>query len=169
MPQPGHASRPHFGFTRRGMPVHLHAADHLRPPPGSPWVTRANAWLALRITRAVGTMWCAYAFAALDLLALPTAIHGGLYGIVQWTASFFLQLVLLSIIMVGQAVQATASDARAAKTFEDAEEARKGIAVALDRLDVTTEGGLREVLDALGAQERVLRALAATMTRPRGG
>jgi len=66
-------------------------------------------------------MYCAYAFAAFDLLALPTAIRGGLYGIVQWVASFFLQLVLLSIIMVGQDVQARASDARAAKTFEDCE------------------------------------------------
>jgi hypothetical protein len=65
-------------------------------------------------------MWAAYAFALFDLLALPTAIRGGLYGIVQWVASFFLQLVLLPIIIVGQNIQAAASDRRAIATYEDA-------------------------------------------------
>jgi hypothetical protein len=66
-------------------------------------------------------MWCAYIFAIFDCLALPTAIKAGTYGIVQWVASFFLQLVLLSIIMVGQNTQAQASDARAEQTYKDAE------------------------------------------------
>jgi hypothetical protein len=84
-------------------------------------------------------MWCAYAFAAFDCLALPTAIGQGLYGIVQWVASFFLQLVLLSVIMVGQNLQAEASDDRAAKTFGDTE-------LIADRLDTTTDGGIQVVL-----------------------
>jgi hypothetical protein len=66
-------------------------------------------------------MWCAYAFAALDCLALPQAIKGGMFGIVQWLASFFLQLVLLSIIMVGQNVQSAAADKRAEATYKDTE------------------------------------------------
>lgn len=138
---------PHFGFTRHGMPVHLRVRDHMQAAPGAPWYARFNAWLALKITRGVGTMWCAYAFALFDILALPTAIHGELYGIVQWVASFFLQLVLLSIIMVGQDGQAKASDARAAKTFEDTE-------VLLDRTDLKTEGGLADVMTEI----RALRA-----------
>ena len=32
---------------------------------------RFNNWLATSITNIVGTMWCAYGFAALALLALP--------------------------------------------------------------------------------------------------
>ncbi len=136
--------RPHFGFTKYGLPVHLHVRDHLKAAPDAPWYEKFNSWLALRITRGVGTMWCAYAFAIFDVLALPTAIHGGLYGIVQWVASFFLQLVLLSIIMVGQDVQAKASDARAAKTFEDTE-------ILLDRTDLKTAGGLAEILAAIKA------------------
>jgi hypothetical protein len=40
---------------------------------------------------------------------------------VQWTAQTFLQLVLLSIILVGQNVQAAASDKRALDTYIDTE------------------------------------------------
>jgi hypothetical protein len=82
---------------------------------------RFNTRLALLTTKVVGTMWCAYAFALIDFLALPQAIHGGMFGFVQWLASFFLQLVLLSIIMVGQNVQAAASDKQAEATYNDVE------------------------------------------------
>jgi len=52
--------------------------------------------------------------------------------------------VLLSIIMVGQRVQSVASDARAAKEFADTE-------TILDRLDISTAGGLKDVLEAIQA------------------
>jgi hypothetical protein len=65
-------------------------------------------------------MWCAYAFALFDLISLPEAIRGGAATIVSWVAQTFLQLVLLSIIMVGQNVQAAAADKRAEATFHDA-------------------------------------------------
>jgi hypothetical protein len=55
------------------------------------------------------------------LFGLPAAIHNGLGGIVQWIAQTFIQLVLLSIIIVGQNVQAAASDERAENTYQDAE------------------------------------------------
>ena len=66
-------------------------------------------------------MWCAYAFAALAIVALPQAIHGGSLTIVQWVSQTFLQLTLLSIIMVGQQVLGAASDQRAINTYADAE------------------------------------------------
>lgn len=47
-------------------------------------------------------MWCAYLFAALAFISLPTAISNGTAPLIQWIAQTFLQLVLLSIIMVGQ-------------------------------------------------------------------
>jgi len=150
------SDRPHFGKTRHGdLPVHLHVRDHL---PRRNAAERFNAWLAVWTTRLVGTMWCAYLFAAFDCLALPTALQQGLYGIVQWVASFFLQFVLLSVIMVGQNLQAVASDARAAKTFEDTE-------VIIDRLDTATQGGLTEVLDRLTALEA---KVTARMSPPGG-
>jgi hypothetical protein len=51
-------------------------------------------------------MWCAYLFAALALISLPRALESGdTLVIVSWLAQTFLQLVPLSIIMVGQKVQ----------------------------------------------------------------
>jgi hypothetical protein len=84
-------------------------------------VERFNTFLALKITQGVGTMWCAYAFALLALVSFPDAIRGGLSPTITWIAQTFLQLVLLSIIIVGQNVQSAAADARAQATYEDAD------------------------------------------------
>ena len=80
-----------------------------------------NNWLAVKITNIVGTMWCAYFFTALALVSLPEAIKGGRSTLIAWIAQTFLQLVLLSIIMVGQKVAAAASDKQALQTYQDAE------------------------------------------------
>lgn len=61
-----------------------------------------NNKLALIITKAVSTVWCAYIFAILALIALPSAIKGGTLALVQWLSQTFIQLVMLSLIMVGQ-------------------------------------------------------------------
>ncbi|HZC38390.1 MAG TPA: hypothetical protein VE221_06920 [Sphingomicrobium sp.] len=84
-----------------------------------------NDWLAISITNIVGTMWCAYAFALLALVSLPAAIKGGTATLIAWIAQTFLQLVLLSIIMVGQKVAAEKSDRQLAQTYKDAEELLK--------------------------------------------
>ena len=83
--------------------------------------TRFNHLLAVRITNIVGTMWCAYAFACLALISLPAAIGGGTAALITWIAQTFLQLVLLSIIMVGQKVFAAKSDRQLEQTYRDAE------------------------------------------------
>jgi hypothetical protein len=83
-------------------------------------VNRFNTRVALLVTQAVGSMWCAYAFALFDLISLPDAIRGGPATVVTWVAQTFLQLVLLSVIMVGQNVQAAAADQRSEATFHDA-------------------------------------------------
>jgi hypothetical protein len=121
-----------------------------------------NAKFAVIITSGVGTMACAYLFAVIALVSLPAILiqanvlkksdvpvfftKPGLILIVSWIAQTFLQLVLLSIILVGQRVQSAASDARALKEYEDTE-------VILDRLDTKTQGGLTDVLDAIKALE----------------
>ena len=88
----------------------------------APWYDRFNAKLAVKITQGVGTMWCAYAFAALALVSLPSAIRSGsAVTLVSWISQTFLQLVLLSIIIVGQNVLAAAADKRAEATYEDAD------------------------------------------------
>jgi hypothetical protein len=83
-------------------------------------INRFNTDVAILVTKAVGSMWCAYAFALFDLISLPDAVHAGPSAVVTWVAQTFLQLVLLSVIMVGQNVQAAAADKRAEATFHDA-------------------------------------------------
>ncbi|HWE99421.1 MAG TPA: hypothetical protein VG248_06470 [Caulobacteraceae bacterium] len=80
-----------------------------------------NGRIAILITNSVGTMWCAYAFAILALISLPEAIKAGTAALIAWIAQTFLQLVLLSVIMVGQKVAAAASDKQALQTYKDAE------------------------------------------------
>ncbi|MEM5421062.1 MULTISPECIES: hypothetical protein [Paraburkholderia] len=80
-----------------------------------------NGKIAVAITNVVGTMWCAYVFAAIALVSLPSAIQSGISALVAWIAQTFLQLVLLSVIMVGQKVAAAASDKQALQTYKDAE------------------------------------------------
>jgi hypothetical protein len=80
-----------------------------------------NGRIALILTTAVGTMWCAYIFAILALIVVPQAIRGGLLTFVQWVSQTFIQLVMLSVIMVGQSVLGQASDKRAEMTYKDAE------------------------------------------------
>jgi hypothetical protein len=117
-----------------------------------------NAKFAVLITRGVGTMACAYLFCLIALCSLPAILieagvltqsdvpkfltKPGLILIVAWIAQTFIQLVLLSIIMVGQSVQAVAADARAEGTFTDAQQ-------ILDALSLKTEGGLKAILDAI--------------------
>jgi hypothetical protein len=134
---------PRFGHTRDGTPVHARAIDHL---PNGTAVNRVNKWLAIKITSGVGTMWCAYAFMVLSLISLPSVIgSGNVVTMVQWVAQTFLQLVLLSVIVVGQNIQSQASDARAAKTFEDVEK-------IIDELNLETQGGLRDLYEKLHAE-----------------
>jgi len=82
---------------------------------------RFNDRLAVIITEIVGTMWCAYAFAAIALISLPQSIRGGTATLIAWIAQTFLQLVLLSIIMVGQKVASEKSDRQLEQTYKDAE------------------------------------------------
>jgi len=81
-----------------------------------------NSKLAVKITNIVGTMWCAYAFAILALISFPAALKAGTATLVAWFAQTFLQLVLLSIIMVGQKVAAEKSDKQLEQTYYDAED-----------------------------------------------
>ncbi len=86
---------------------------------GTGMAGRFNTFLAVNITKGVGSMWCAYAFAALALISLPSALRSGdVVTLVSWLSQTFIQLVLLSVIMVGQNVQAAATDARAEKDHE---------------------------------------------------
>jgi len=113
---------------------------------------RFNAWFAVKITDAVGSMWCAYAFAALALVSLPEAIKShSAVTIVSWISQTFLQLVLLSIIIVGQNILSQASDKRSENTYKDAEavlhEARQ-----IQRHLLQQDAALKNILDEIATQ-----------------
>lgn len=111
-------------FAHIPHPHVAHRKLHRPKPVESPRkgaIGRFNTFVGVRITDAVGTMWCAYLFAALALVSLPEAIKGGTAMLVAWIAQTFIQLVLLSIIMVGQKIAGEATDKRAIDTYNDAE------------------------------------------------
>lgn len=62
---------------------------------------RINEWLAIKLTAAVGTMWCAYIFVGLAILGFPYG-SSNVPDYVQWVSQTFIQLVMLSVIMVAQ-------------------------------------------------------------------
>jgi hypothetical protein len=104
--------RPHL--PRLVLSRHVHEQVHGTGPVG-----RFNTWLAVRITKTVGTMWIAYLFAAIALISLPAALRTrDVLIIVAWVAQTFFQLVLLPIIIVGQNVIQAANDARAEADHE---------------------------------------------------
>jgi hypothetical protein len=102
-------------------------------------------------------MWCAYIFMLLAFVSFPSAIQSGnTIIIVAWIAQTFLQLVLLPVIIVGQNIQAAASDKRAQQTYNDAEavlhEAMQ-IQHHLAEQDahlLTQDKRLQEIIDSLG-------------------
>lgn len=150
-----------FGELKRVFEYSIHPRTRAHvegavPPPAkvtdeldrSTKVARFNAWLAVKITNAVGSMWCAYVFTVVALIGLPDALRPGGEGIIAWVAQTFLQLVLLSVIIVGQNVQAASSDRRAENTYEDAE------AILHEASQIQAH---------LQAQDQILRDLIAEM------
>ena len=107
---------------------------------------RWNAAIAVRITKIVGTMYCAYLFTLIAFVALPQAIGYGVFStqFVNWLSSNFLQLVLLPIIIVGQNVISSAQDKRA--------EADHKTLTALHKMNV-------QQLEILQKQDKILEIL----------
>jgi hypothetical protein len=127
-----------------------------KPPKVNDGRVGLNGRIGLLITTLVGTMVCGYVFAIIALISLPSAITShNLTVIIAWISSNFLQLVLLPIIIVGQNLQAKASDTRAAQTYMDAE------AVLHEALEIQKH---------LAAQDEVLHQLIAdAKASPAGG
>ena len=116
-------------------------------------VSTFNAKIAVVVTNIVGSMWCAYVFTVLALMSLPAVlsafsifagvfpawlVKASLIALVAWIAQTFLQLVLLSVIMVGQQVQSLAADARSQETDDNTKK-------LIDLLDINTAGGLADL------------------------
>jgi len=115
-----------------------------------------NKFIAEKITAGVATMWCAYLFAIIALISLPNAIKSGdTLVIVSWIAQTFLQLVLLSIIMVGQNFSA----AKLEQTINETHEASLGEFELAKEARMLARKELAELKIISGEIHRVIRDL----------
>ena len=139
---------------------HIAARKKSGPPKTTDESVGLNGKIALILTTTVGTMWCAYAFGLLALVALPSALNGGLLAIIQWVSQTFIQLVMLSVIMVGQNILGKASDKRAEMTYNDADATFHEAEQIQDHLKAQ-DVALNTMLDKVAALEAALaKALA---------
>ncbi len=77
-----------------------------------------NTRFAILLTKGVGTMACAYVFALIAILGFPLLPFGPLATqLVQWTSQTFIQLTMLSVIMVGQAVLGRKAELQAEESY----------------------------------------------------
>lgn len=122
-----------------------------------------NQQLAVALTRIVGTMACAYVFALLALFGFPalaSVLNPQIATYVQWTSQTFIQLTMLSVIMVGQAILGRKAEIQAEeqyqfvlKTYHDTEQ----LLLHLDAQD-------RELLKQTALLERAIQQLAEQST-----
>ncbi len=105
--------------------------------------------IAVAITKMVGTMWCAIIFTIIALISLPEAINNGTATTISWIAQTFLQLVLLSIIMVGQNLQSKHSELRADADYENNLRVKEDAEILMKRLDDIEENKLNKILKIL--------------------
>ncbi len=125
-------------------------------------MSKFNSALAQKITDGVATMWCAYGFAILALISLPSALAShNVITIVAWIAQTFLQLVLLSIIMVGQNLQSAGVQQKIDEThtaslgeFELAKQARADAATELAELKEIAKDIRRLLADFEGTNKQ---------------
>ena len=127
------------------IPRHIRNVEIQRQVHGTTAIGGFNAAVAVLVTKVVGTMYCAYAFTLIALVALPAAIQqGSATVLVNWLSSNFLQLVLLPIIIVGQNVISAAQDARAEADHETLTALH-----AMSQQQIQILEGQNEILDLL--------------------
>jgi uncharacterized membrane protein len=108
---------------------HAYFQEHKRqkPPKVVDEHVGFNGALAVFITRSVGTMWAVYTITGFILVWMALSIWGPLHSVDPYPFAFLLflgnvaELMLLSIILVGQSVLGAAADKRALQTYQDAE------------------------------------------------
>lgn len=102
-----------------------------------------NMRIAVALTKAVGTMECAYFFTLLALIGFP-GWNATPTQYVQWTSQTLIQLVMLSVIMVGQSVISRKQELQADEQYEttkklyaDVEELKRDVKTILARQEVS--------------------------------
>jgi hypothetical protein len=144
--------------------IHAESIGTIAPTGPTPRINRFNTALSVKITKAVGTMWCAYAFALLAFVSLPSAIRSrNPVTLVSWISQTFLQLVLLSIIIVGQNVLGAAADMRAEATYLDADAVLR-TSLEIQRHLESQDAEIERILNEVGQLHTHLPAQVSSTT-----
>lgn len=95
-----------------------------------------NTRFAILLTKGVGTMVCAYIFAFIAILGFPLLPFGPIATeLVQWTSQTFIQLTMLSVIMVGQAVLGRKAELQAEESYNTTKKVYADIETIMKHLD----------------------------------
>ncbi|HEY0757483.1 MAG TPA: hypothetical protein VGD98_26270 [Ktedonobacteraceae bacterium] len=101
-----------------------------------------NQKIAIGLTKGVGTMVCAYIFAILAIIGFP-GFSATPTQYVQWISQTFIQLVMLSVIMVGQAVLGRKQELQADEQFNTTANTYHDIEQIMQHLSAQDEELLR--------------------------
>jgi hypothetical protein len=160
-----HVAHPHIKARKESGPTKV--ADNV---PQHSAYARFNSRIGLKITLTVGTMTCAWAFTAIALVSLPSALGSkNLIVIVSWVAQTLIQLVLLSIILFGQGLQSQAADARSEATWKDAEAILESASQIAEHLTVQDAHLITQDEKLAAIVDQVAAIVARLTTPPAGG
>lgn len=166
-----YAHTPHPHTTRN-------VNDVRRAQRGAKWaqggVRGFNARLATWTTAKVGTMGCAYIFAAIGTATLLGVFgaFGGVSGLVAAVggavSSYWLQLVLLPTIMVGQNEQSRQAEELADEMYHTTVKAEHHIVEVMHHLSAQDEELLRQTAELLRQTPMLAEILAVVRALPGG-
>jgi hypothetical protein len=123
-----------------------------------------NQKIAVALTKAVGTMTCAYAFVCLAVLGFPalSVLFGPTVAIyVVWFSQTFLQLVFLPVLSVGQAVLGRKQELQADESFHIAQNNEHDLEQIVSYLAAIDEHGVAQILARLTALEADIAMMSA--------
>ena len=123
-----------------------------------------NTTIAVWLTQHVGTMTCAYLFAVIGVGSLVGAVTGNTFLAVTFGAlsSYFLQLVLLPILSVGQNVLGRKQELLAEEQYQTTLKSEHNIEGVLAHLDAQDA----ELLRQTATLESLLAATQNTQANP---
>jgi hypothetical protein len=141
-------------------------AMHLRirrEQAGMGTLARVNDWAATHLAAVFGIAWTIWAFMVIPLVVL--LLPAGVKSVVFYLASGWIQLFSLPLmIYVGNRLQRS-SDAQSDVMHQAQTHIAQAVDVAVDRLDLSTQGGLTEIMAAVRAQRDQLDALATLLVK----
>ncbi|HXZ05085.1 MAG TPA: hypothetical protein VEH81_09640 [Ktedonobacteraceae bacterium] len=115
-----------------------------------------NTRFAILLTKGVGTMACAYLFAFIAILGFPLLPFGSLATqLVQWTSQTFIQLTMLSVIMVGQSVLGRKAELQAEESYNTTMKVYADISTIMKHLD-DQDALILKIVEKLEVQDALI-------------